>query len=417
MKRRRAIVIGGSLGGLFAANMLRTVGWDAHVYERVDNDLASRGAGIGTDEEMFHVMRRMGIAVDDSIGVYPTARVCLDRSGRVVREGPVPRMLSSWGRIYRALKDALPEERYHFTRTLTRYDAYADGVIANFSDGTRAEGDLLVGADGIRSTVRAQLLPDVEPRYAGYVAWRGVVDEAALRPALHAEIFHRYLFCLPEGEMVIAYPVPGPNNDLRAGGRSYNVVWYHPVPEEKLRDISTDAAGRHHKLGIAPQLIRPDVVDEIRRIARDVLAPQLAELVDAVPQIFFQAIYDLESPRMAQQRVALLGDAAFVARPHVGVGVTKAALDAEALGDALCECDHDIDSALERYDEKQRLFGTRVVERARRLGAHLEAQVTKPRELRTPEELYQEPEVVMREIGRPLRDTPEIKDLLKPRQK
>ena len=122
--------------------MLRSTGWDVQVFERVDDDLASRGAGIGTDEALFAVMRRMGISIDDSIGVYPVARVCLDRAGKVVREGPVPRMLSSWGRIYRALKDALPDEQYHFRNTLAGFEDSAGRVTATFSDGTRAEGDL-----------------------------------------------------------------------------------------------------------------------------------------------------------------------------------------------------------------------------------------------------------------------------------
>ena len=169
--------------------------------------------------------------------------------------------------------------------------------------------------------------------------------------------------------------------------------------KRRLRALCTDATGHYHRLGIPPPLIRPEAIRDIRAVARNVLAPQIAEVMELTPQLFFQAIYDLEVPRMSQGRVALLGDAAFVARPHVGVGVTKAALDAECLADELQAAADDIDGALAQYDARQRVFGKRVVERARRLGAHLEAQVAKPRELRTAEELYQDPEVVMREIG------------------
>jgi 2-polyprenyl-6-methoxyphenol hydroxylase-like FAD-dependent oxidoreductase len=110
---------------------------------------------------------------------------------------------------------------------------------------------------------------------------------------------------------------------------------------------------------------------------------------------------------MVVGRVALLGDAAFVARPHVGMGVTKAALDAQCLAQALAAVPGDLPGALVRYDRERRLFGTRVVARARRLGAYIEAQL-KPRELRTPEECDQRPEIVMREIGANLADIGEL---------
>jgi 2-polyprenyl-6-methoxyphenol hydroxylase-like FAD-dependent oxidoreductase len=412
VRQRRALIIGGSLGGLFAANMLRASGWDVHVFERVHDDLASRGAGIGTHEEMFAVMRRIGLHVDESIGVYPAGRRCLDSAGRVVREDTIPRMLSSWSLFYRALKDALPAERYHFAKALTGVAQDGDSVTATFADGTNAQGDLLVAADGIRSSVRALLMPEVQPRYAGYVAWRGVLHESEMAPELHAAVFEHYLYCLPEGEQIIAYPVPGPDDDVRPGRRSYNWVWYHPVDAAALQDLCTDAKGRVHPLGIAPPLIRPQVITDIRAVAHRVLAPQIAEVIDRTPQPFFQAIYDLEAPGMVQGRVALLGDAAFVARPHVGMGVTKAALDAQCLADSLTAAGGDVVAALARYDASRRLFGTRVIARARKLGTHLEAQVSKPREERTAEELHQDPAIVMREVGARLCEIPELFELV-----
>ncbi len=413
MRQRRALIIGGSLGGLFAANMLRSTGWDVQVFERVGDDLASRGAGIGTHDEMFAVMRRIGIEVDDSFGVHPVARRCLDRQGRIVREDAIPRVLSSWSLFYRALKDALPASQYQFGKALVGVAQDGESVTATFADGTRAQGDLLVAADGIRSSVRNLLMPGVEPRYAGYVAWRGVLHESEMEPELRERIFEHYLYCLPEGEMIIAYPVPGPDDDVRPGHRSYNWVWYHPVEAgDALRALCTDSSGRVHPLGIAPPLIRPEVIADIRGIAREVLAPQIAVVIERTPQPFFQAIYDLESPRLVQGRVALLGDAAFVARPHVGMGVTKAALDAECLADELAAAQDDFAGALARYDASRRLFGARVVARARKLGIHLEAQTTRPRALRTPEELHQDPAIVMREVGARLCEIPELFELI-----
>jgi 2-polyprenyl-6-methoxyphenol hydroxylase-like FAD-dependent oxidoreductase len=408
----QALVIGGSLGGLLAANLLRSIGWQVQVFERVGDDLASRGAGIGTHEELLEIMHRVGIDVDASIGVQPQSRTCVDKSGQVLHRMPRPRILSSWGRLYRALKDAFPIEDYHFDKSLVAFEDTNSGVTAAFSDGTRAHGDLIVGADGIRSTVRAQMMPSVQPQYAGYVAWRGLVPEGALPAELHREVFGHNLVCYPDGDAMTAYPVPGPNNDVRPGHRSYNWVWYHPVSEPGLAELCMDASGFCHGTGIAPASIRPQAIADMQAAARKALAPQCIQVIELTGQPFFQAIFDLESPRMVQGRAAVVGDAAFVARPHVGMGVTKAALDAECLADSIALCS-DLGAALERYNARQQPFGARVIARARRVGAHLGVQATKPRETWTELERHHDPVFMMRETGKRLGDIAELMELVR----
>jgi 2-polyprenyl-6-methoxyphenol hydroxylase-like FAD-dependent oxidoreductase len=350
----QALVIGGSLGGLLAANLLQSIGWKVQVFERVGDDLASRGAGIGTHEELLDIMHRVGITVDASIGVHPQSRTCLDRAGNVQHTMPRPRILSSWGRLYRALKDAFPAAAYHFDKSLVSFQDNASGVSALFADGSRARGDLLIGADGIRSTVRAQIMPEAQPVYAGYVAWRGLIAESSLPAELHREIFAHNMVCYPDGDAMTAYPVPGPNNDVRPGHRAYNWVWYHPTDAAGLAALCTDATGFCHGTAIAPALIRPELIADMLATARRALAPQCVQVIELTSQPFFQAIFDLESPRMVHKHAAILGDAAFVARPHVGMGVTKAGLDAQCLADALAQTG-DIDAALARYNARQHL--------------------------------------------------------------
>jgi 2-polyprenyl-6-methoxyphenol hydroxylase-like FAD-dependent oxidoreductase len=404
---RRALVIGGSIAGLFAANALRRIGWDATVFERAGEPLAGRGAGIGTHSELIAALRRLGVPVDETVGVRVSERICLDRNGRVTHRLPVPQLQSSWGRIYSLLREALPATSYRPGMSLERFEQDALGVTALFSDGTRERGDLLVGADGIRSTVREVLWPHIQPRYAGYVAWRGLVDETAFPPEIHEQLFHQYAMCLPEGEMMLTYPVPGRDNDTRRGRRCYNLMWYRPTDYHRtLPELCTDATGRCHGASIPPPLLRPEIAARVRADARALLAPQIAALMELVEPLFFQAIFDLESPRMGLGRVALAGDAAFVARPHVGVGVTKAALDAEALAREL-DATADIEAALDAYDRRRRPFATWLVARGRSLGAYIEARLKPPAE-RTDAERQPPPEFLMREIGAISLQLPEL---------
>ena len=370
MTTRRALVIGGSVGGLFAANLLRTAGFDVAVFERATGDLGDRGTGIGTRDELFAVMRRLGIAADPSVGVAVQGRTGLDRKGGTILELPTPAVTSAWARIWRPLRALLPDACYHGGMAVTAVAQDQAGVTVIFADGSRQRGNLLVAADGLHSTVRTALLPDLKPSYAGYSAWRGVVDARAVEPSLHEMLFTRMVFGCPDGELMLSIPMPGPDDGSGAGRCHF--VWFRPITEAILADLCTDASGKRHGTSIPPPLIRPELIRGIKAEAHTLLAPQLAGLVDATAQIILQPIFDLEPPRLVFGRIALVGDAAFVARPHVATGVMKAALDAEALAHAL-EATTDIDAALARYQAERHPYGQWLVARGRHIGAYFAA--------------------------------------------
>jgi 2-polyprenyl-6-methoxyphenol hydroxylase-like FAD-dependent oxidoreductase len=388
--RPRALVIGGSISGLLAANLLRHVGWDAIVFERNAVNLTGRGAGISTQVQFRDIMRRIDIPFDDSMGISVETLICLDRSGKTVLKEPTLRTMSAWSRLYGALLDRLPTEKYCLGMQFARAEQNPNGITAIFSDGTRVDGDLLVGADGLHSSVRDQFLPRLQPNYAGYVAWRAMIDESDIPKNIREELFDLYTFCLPEGELFLGYPVPGRNNETKIGHRAYNIVWYRPTDLAKdLVDLCTDASGQCHGTAIPPPLIRPEIIANIRATARALIAPQVADIFARRQQPFFQPIFDLESPQIVFGRVVLLGDAAFVARPHVGAGVSKAALDAQSLANALEASGANLDAGLARYQHEQLSFGQGLVALGREEGAYLSAQ-SKPRELRIGEELHRD---------------------------
>src|ERR1044072_3756389 len=395
-KTRRALVIGGSMSGLLAALALTRRGWDVAIHERVADPLAGRGAGIVAQPELKAALRALGLDAGPDLGIDVPTRVMYARDGRITHRLETAQTMTAWDRVFHLLKAALPDTPYHPGKELRRVEQGA-GVTAHFADGTTAEGDILVGADGIRSTVRQQYLPELMPRYAGYTAWRGLIAEQDFPSTLHAQLFEDFSFCLPSNEQMLGYPVAGPDNDLRLGHRRYNFVWYRPASEdEQLPRLLTDESGRTHALSIPPPLIARAVVTKMREEAEQVLAPQFNAMLSLCAQPFLQPIYDLEVPHMAFGKVAVLGDAAFVARPHVGAGVAKAADDALALADALEA--GGIEGGLKQFDAARRPVGEKIIERARRLGAYVQADLKTQAE-RVYAALHRKPEAVLRETA------------------
>ena len=395
--QRRALIIGGSIGGLFAAQFLRQAGWEVAVFERSAGDLADRGAGLNTSAELFEALARAGAVVNPGLAFHVRRSAWLKQDGTIGVEIPRGWHGSTWGTIYRPLRAAFPSALYHAGKAVERVEQDGSSVTAILAGGARERGDLLIGADGVYSTVRKQFLPEVAPISAGYIAWRGILEERDLPPAAHALLLDRAAFTFPDNELVVSLPVPGADNDPRPGHRRYYFIWYRPASAAEQRALFTDASGRDHGLAIPPPLIRAEFVAAMKADARRVLPPVLGEIVGRVAQPLLQSITDLEAPRMAFGRVVLLGDSAFVARPHVAAGTSKAALDAAGLVAALVAHDDDIDAALQHYERERLAFGRAVISHARYLGAYLEGADLEAGGAATP----RDPEQVLREYGAP----------------
>jgi 2-polyprenyl-6-methoxyphenol hydroxylase-like FAD-dependent oxidoreductase len=170
---RRALVIGGSMSGLLAAIMLHRRGWTVDVFERVESELSGRGAGIVAQTELIARLKALGLETNE-LGILTKTRKLLDIDGHVTLTVECPQVLTAWERVYRVLRDAFPADHYHRGRGLRVFELTKKAVLAHMTDGSTAEADILIGADGLRSTVRSQCLPDVAPLYAGYCAWRAL---------------------------------------------------------------------------------------------------------------------------------------------------------------------------------------------------------------------------------------------------
>jgi len=231
-----------------------------------------------------------------------------------------------------------------------------------------SRGDLLVCADGVGSIARARLLPTVRPRYAGYVAWRGMVAETSLDGATRAVFEDAITYYVYANSHVLVYPIPRPDGSVTPGERLINFVWYRNYLEGgDLDDVLTDDWGQRREISLPPGAVSAGHVAEMRAVARARLPVPIARVVTSCIQPFLQVIYDIEVPRMAFGRVCLIGDAAFVVRPHAAAGTAKAAADAWALAEAI-EREGEVRSALVRWEPGQVALGLQLLERTRRIG-------------------------------------------------
>ncbi|KVS36225.1 FAD binding domain-containing protein [Burkholderia ubonensis] len=350
-----AVVIGGSVGGLFTASALRAAGWRVKVFEQSPHDLDSRGGGIVLQPPIVRAFAFGGVPVPRDAGVDSVDRIYVDEHDRIVQRLHMPQTQTAWNVIYTALKRALPAGVVHAGESFERLEQDGSRVIARFASGRVEQADLLVGADGGRSSVRAQLLPDARPAYAGYVAWRGLVDERELSDSVLRVLRERFTFQQGNAHLFLTYLVPGRDGSVEPGERRVNWVWYRRLAPDRLPALFLAQDGTQRDGSLPPGAMRDDNRLELVDAGRRMLAPTLAALVDATRAPFAQAIQDLAVDRMVFGRAVLLGDAACLVRPHTAAGVAKAAENAVDLAEALQDVARGtaFDVALSRWEARQ----------------------------------------------------------------
>jgi 2,6-dihydroxypyridine 3-monooxygenase len=181
MSMPRVVVMGGSIGGLTAALVLRDAGCDVRVFERSAAALQARGAGLAALEATLRYLTERG--------GRPTSQVCsstgwirfLRADGGTEHERRHRYLFSSWNTIYRSLLELFDPDRYLLGREVTGFSQDAGSVLVTLNDGSSTEADLLVCADGVSSLARSRLLPAITPAYSGYVAWLNPVTSRPSR--------------------------------------------------------------------------------------------------------------------------------------------------------------------------------------------------------------------------------------------
>ena len=364
-----ATIIGGSMAGLFAATALSKKGWDISVHEKVPVPLSGRGAGIATYDELADLVFK-ATNNNNVLGTTAKSRVSLNINGEIINSYDYPQVYTSWQYLFSILREQISNDDYFMGDNCIKIEQNEDKAIAIFENGKKKETDLIIVANGIKSELRTYVDNQAHPQYAGYVGWRGVVNEEEISKNSLETLSNYFIVVLPYNQQIASYPIAGEGkNPFKIGERRINWIWYKPVPQKKLKEILLGKSGQQFEDGIPPNEIREEIVNDLFKEAEEKLPPQLVELVKITKQPLIQPIFDLQSMKMKNGRVVTIGDAAFTARPHVGMGVTKAAMDAFTLSEYL-EDSSNLDD-LDKWEHSRLKESQFIVNRSRKLGQYL----------------------------------------------
>ena len=364
-----ATIIGGSMAGLFAATALSKKGWDISVHEKVPVPLSGRGAGIATYDELADLVFK-ATNNNNVLGTTAKSRVSLDINGKIINSYDYPQVYTSWQYLFSILREQISNDDYFMGDDCIKIEQNEDKAIAFFENGKKKETDLIIVANGIKSELRTYVDNKAYPQYAGYVGWRGVVNEEEISKNSLETLSNYFIVVLPYNQQIASYPIAGEGkNPFKIGERRINWIWYKPAPQNSLQEILLGKSGQQFEDGIPPNEIREEIVNDLFKEAEEKLPPQLVELVKITKQPLIQPIFDLQSMKMKNGRVVTIGDAAFTARPHVGMGVTKAAMDAFTLSEYL-EDSSNLDD-LDKWEHSRLKESQFIVNRSRKLGQYL----------------------------------------------
>jgi 2-polyprenyl-6-methoxyphenol hydroxylase-like FAD-dependent oxidoreductase len=364
----KIIVIGGSIGGLCAGIALLEEGFDVEIYERSPGDMKDRGAGLVVQPDMMEYLMERGIAPKAVFGVPANQRQVLNDAGKPVLTYPNDTIFTSWNYIWRQLKDFFPSSKYYSGYELDRVEETMGKINATFKNGKVITADLLIGADGLNSVVRDYIASNIHPQYAGYVAFRGLIPESEMTKeeiAFFAEKFSIYPY---ENSHFLCYLVPGPNGELNEGSRLYNWVWYQNKTAAQLAKLLTDKNGVKRDYTVPAGYLSKENQQELNIMAEEQLPPILKNRVQQTPNPFVQVILDMASPEMYRGKVAIIGDAAYLVRPHTASGTAKAYRDAITLAMSLQDL-FPPETSLQTWNDQQLKHATALAMHGKLLAA------------------------------------------------
>lgn len=360
------VVVGGSLAGCSAAILLERAGHRVRVLERSQAGLVGRGGGIGTPTAVFDDLVAADIVDRDMPRFSATSMPMIVRTeehpalGRTPHALPISFQAFHWTTLFGQLRRRVPDASYRRGARVTSARDLGDRVALEIEGSPDVEADLVLFADGYRSTGRELLFPETRIAYRGYMLWRGLLPEAELenREPLEGKM-PRISYTKAQGNLV-AYFVPGNDGSTARGERLCNWAAYIALPERELDGFMVDRDGQPQVGAIAPGRMRPGEEARLKALLRENVPGYYADMIARTEDTFVQLIYTVRMPAYHRGRMALVGDAGVVAQPFTGSGVFKGYNNVQSL--IACLAGHDrLDDALSAWGDEQVKLGGRLL--------------------------------------------------------
>lgn len=374
VKMPRVAVVGGSIAGLTAANLLRDAGCEVDVYERSSVLLSGFGTGIVVQPELVrYILERTSTTLEELSVPSTSMRYFNAETGRQIGQVAAEWRFTAYNAVYRQLLDAYGLDRYHLGWTLTSVTENDGRPIAHFEGRPPVEADLIVCADGGGSVARSTLL-GVSPQYAGYVTWRGMVDRDEVSPDVWRFFHDAFTYGLLKDSHIIAYPIPRVSPEgVILGTPRLNFQWYWNVTEgPDLDELMTDASGIRRPVSVHHEMLALSTLESLHSRATRQLSEPFRQLITAARQPFVTVLADAEINKMAFGGIALIGDAGITPRPHAAAGAAKAALDGWNLVEKLIQAEGRVQEALAAWEPVQLEIGHAYLKKVRAMAQVLQ---------------------------------------------
>ena len=366
MHGKKIVIIGGSIAGCASGILLSRFGADVTILER-SSGCFGLGSGVMLPKKTVDRCIENDL-FDSNIGRSHVSNRYFYRKNEQNQEHfwtqPIRAIAFNWAEIYQNLRRRVAPAHYHTHAEVTHLEKNEHGYRITTTNGKIYEADLVIAADGVDSIARANLLPEAQPEYTGYIAWRGVIENQS---GFEKDMSY---YAFPNGHLLL-YRIPA-SDYTHTKKTLLNWVMFENHQELSLMDLLIDNQGKQHTRSLPAGYLTEQHIHYLHQLSQSLLPAPILDVIVRTPQPFIQAIFDFQIPTHLNEHVIFVGDAASTLRPHSGSGVSKAIGDGFQFSDCIkSDPKKKLTEIVTMWNTKQALLLSEEVQKSKRLGKAL----------------------------------------------